>query len=161
MALTALPRLGLAQLLTALQPPSGEVVLTVKGRIGVTNGEGMARLDRGQILALGTSELRTATPWTEGEQTFGGVLGTRLLEALGAAGTVLRMTALNDYKVDIPVAEVRAYPVLLALEVAGRPLSVRERGPIWVIYPWSAHPELDDRLHRQRAIWQVSEIIVE
>jgi hypothetical protein len=37
---------------------------------------------------------------------------------------------------------------------------VRERGPVWVVDPWSQHPELDDRLHRQRSIWQLTEIVV-
>jgi hypothetical protein len=30
----------------SLPPPAGEVLLTVAGRIGVTNGDGLARLDR-------------------------------------------------------------------------------------------------------------------
>jgi hypothetical protein len=51
--------------------------------------------------------------------------------------------------------------VLFALQRDGRPFSVRERGPVWVVYPWSQHPELDDRLHRQRSIWQLTEIVVE
>ena len=148
------------QPLRELAPPAGEFVLTVKGRIAVTNGDGVARLDLDQLRALGTTELRTATPWTEGVGTFAGVAGERLLAALGATGTLLRAKALNDYEVDIPVADFRDYPVLLALDLAGRPLSVRERGPIWVIYPWTAYPRLDDRVHRQRAIWQLSELVV-
>ena len=68
--------------------------------------------------------------------------------------------ALNDYAVAIPIAELRALPVLLALDRDGQPLSVRERGPLWVIYPWSQHPELDDRIHRQRSIWQLTAIEV-
>ena len=161
LALATLPRRGRAQMLGDLAPPAGEVVLTVKGRIAVTNGDGVARLDREQLLAMGTTELRTGTPWTEGVGTFAGVTGTRLLEALGASGTMLRATALNDYKVDIPVSDLSDYPVLLAMALAGKPLSVRERGPVWVIYPWTAFPMLDDRVHRQRAIWQLSEIVVE
>ena len=88
------------------------------------------------------------------------MLVSRLLDALGAAGTELRTFALNDYAVTIPIAELRAYPVLLALDRDGQPLSVRERGPLWVIYPWSQHPELDDRVHRQRSIWQLRAIEV-
>lgn len=161
LALAALPRGGRAQMLVDLAPPAGEVVLTVRGRIAVTNGNGVARLDRAQLVAMGTTELRTVTPWIDGVGTFGGVSGKRLLEALGATGTILRATALNDYKVDIPVSDLSDYPVLLALTLAGKPLSVRERGPVWLIYPWTAFPMLDDRVHRQRAIWQLTEIVVE
>ena len=47
------------------------------------------------------------------------------------------------------------------MSLDGVPLSVRERGPIWVVYPWTDFAMLDDRVHRQRAIWQLSEIVVE
>jgi hypothetical protein len=145
----------------SLPPPAGEVLLTVAGRIGVTNGDGLARLDRAQLLAWGADRLRTITPWDESEVMFEGVLGSRLMAALKAEGSVLRCEALNDYSVDIPVAELQEYAVLFALQRDGRPFSVRERGPVWVVYPWSQHPELDDRLHRQRSIWQLTEIVVE
>lgn len=161
LVLATLPHAGAAQMLDGLPPPEGPVLLTVKGRIAVTNGGGAARLDRARLHALGTAELRTATPWTEGVGTFVGVPGKRLLEALGATGTMLRAVALNDYEVDIPVSDLIDYPVLLALDLAGKPLSVRERGPVWVVYPWTAYPMLDDRVHRQRSVWQLSEILVE
>ena len=72
----------------------------------------------------------------------------------------LRASALNDYTIEIPIAELRQYPVLLALDRDGQPLSVRHRGPIWLVYPWSDFPELDDRVHRQRSIWQLVELEV-
>jgi hypothetical protein len=145
----------------SLPPPAGEVLLTVAGKIGLTNGDGLARLDRAQLLAWGTDRLRTVTPWDDGEVTFEGVRGSRLLAALKADGSVVRCKALNDYSVDIPLVELREYAVLFALQRDGRPFSVRERGPVWVAYPWSQHPELDDRLRRQRSIWQLTEILVE
>jgi hypothetical protein len=79
---------------------------------------------------------------------------------LGARGSGLRASALNDYTIEIPIAELRQYPVLLALDRDGQPLSVRHRGPIWLVYPWSDFPELDDRVHRQRSIWQLVELEV-
>ncbi len=143
-----------------LGKPRGEVILTVTGGIGATNGDGVARLDRELLLGMGTAELTTSTPFTEGVSTFMGVLTSRLLDRLECTGSELRMKALNDYEVTIPVAEIREYPVLLALDRDAQPLSVRERGPLWVIYPWQEHPELDDRVHRQRAIWQLTRIDV-
>ena len=143
-----------------LPPPAGEVLLTVTGAISATNDAGAARLDRAQLLAWGPGQLRTTTPWTEGAATFEGVFGDRLLAELGVIGTLLRCTALNDYSVDIPVQELREFPVLFALQQDGEALKPRGRGPIWVVYPWSQHPDLDDRLHRQRAIWQLTAIAV-
>jgi hypothetical protein len=132
-----------------LPAPSGQVILTIR-----------ARFDRALLLAGGRDELRTATPFTDGVSTFSGVLLSRLLDRLGADGSRLLTHALNDYAVTIPMEDVRTYAVLLALDQDGRALSVRERGPIWVIYPFSEHPELDDRVHRQRSIWQLTDIEV-
>ena len=143
-----------------LPAPKGEVILTARGRIAATNDGDRALLDRDLLLAWGTDELRTTTPFTDGPSAFSGVLASRLLDGLGADGTQLLTRALNDYAVAIPIAELRALPVLLALDRDGQPLSVRERGPLWVIYPWSQHPELDDRIHRQRSIWQLTAIEV-
>lgn len=152
------PALAMADV--PLRPPVGDVLLTVSGAITVTNGDGVARLDRAQLMAWGPAQLRTTTPWTDGFVTFAGVLGVRLLTELGCTGSRLRCTALNDYSVDIPVDELRNYPVLFALSQDGNELSLRDRGPIWVVYPWSQHPTLVDRLHRQRSIWQLTSIVV-
>jgi hypothetical protein len=73
----------------------------------------------------------------------------------------LRLRALNDYEAVIPLEDLRRYPILLASRQDGRALSVRERGPVWVVYPWSGYPELDTPVHRQRSVWQVAEITVE
>jgi hypothetical protein len=157
----AMPLLAAAAPVAAAEPlpaPSGPLILTVRGRIAVPGG--VARFDRGLLLAGGTDELRTATPFTDGVSTFSGVLVSRLLDRLGADGTRAMTRALNDYAVSIPIEELRGYPVLLALDQDGRALSVRERGPLWVIYPFSEYPELDDRIHRQRSIWQLTDIEV-
>jgi hypothetical protein len=37
----------------------------------------------------------------------------------------------------------------------GVPLSKRDKGPIWMIYPMSDHEELRDPVYNSRLIWQV------
>ena len=49
-----------------LPAPKGEVILTVRGRIAATNDGDRALLDRDLLLAWGTDELRTTTPFTDG-----------------------------------------------------------------------------------------------
>ncbi len=143
-----------------LPPPAGAVLLKVTGAIAATNVDGTAWLDEAQLWRWGPGRLRTTTPWTDGEVEFEGVFGDRLLAELGAGGTTLRCSALNDYHVDIPAAEMRAYPILLALRRNGMPMAPRDFGPLWMVYPWTQHPELDDRVHRQRSIWQLNAIDV-
>lgn len=141
-----------------LPEPSGPVVLRVSGAITVTNRDGDAVFDREMLRALPWTEIRTATEWTEGVQRFSGVLMVDLLERLGGSGTNVFATALNDYRVEIPVSDFQNYRVLLALEQNGVPMPVREKGPIWVIYP-SKDPSGTVPLEiRDRMIWQVKSL---
>ena len=54
-----------------LPAPKGEVILTIRGRIAATNGGDQALLDRDLLLARGTDELRTTTPFTDVQSTAG------------------------------------------------------------------------------------------
>lgn len=144
-----------------LPQPAGRVILEVKGKIGVTNADGLARFDRAMIEALGLSRMRTTTSWTQGVATFEGVELARLLQAVKASGTVLRVQALNDYQADIPLSDVERWNPILAMRQDGKDLQIRDKGPLWVIYPWSEHPEIDLTLTNPRSVWQVRRIIVD
>ena len=125
-----------------LAAPTGRVVLRISGAIAVRNDGETAAFDMAQLEALPQRTLATATPWTDGVVEFRGPLARAVLEAVGAAGERVRATAINDYSVEIPVADFGSYDVILAVRRDGRPMRVRDRGPIWVIYPWSDHADL-------------------
>jgi hypothetical protein len=141
-----------------LPAPTGPVLLTVTGRIAATNTDGAALFDRALLASLGEATVRTSTPWTDGVVEFAGVSLAALLEAVGAAGQTGHFTAANDYAVDLDLAELRRYPVLLAMRQDGRELSLRDRGPLWVVYPRDDHPELMRPLNNSKWIWQVRSI---
>ena len=42
----------------------------------------------------------------------------------------------------------------------GEELRVRDKGPLWIVYPRDDFPELDNRLIRSRWVWQVKELMV-
>lgn len=67
----------------------------------------------------------------------------------------LKLTAVNDYAVEIPVTDIMDYDVIFALMQNGDKFSVRDKGPIWVIYPMTDHVELQDRVYNDRLIWQL------
>ena len=144
----------------ALDVPAGKVILVVSGAIEHTNVGDEAHFDRAMLEALGTSELSQETPWTEGRQTFGGVLASKLLDAVGARGDTVLAHAINDYEVSIPLADFRRYPVLLALTQNGKYMRVRDKGPIWIVYPREAYPELDNEETKQKWVWQLSSMQV-
>lgn len=145
----------------ALERPTGPVVLEIQGRISETNdGEGRARFDQAMLSGLGVHEIRTRTPWTDGTVRFEGVLVRDVLAAAGAEGTMVRAVAINDYAVDIPIEDFISYPVILAFRRDGEAMGVRDKGPLWVIYPWSDHDELRTEVYHSRSIWQLKRMTV-
>jgi hypothetical protein len=141
-------------------PPQTPATLTVTGAIAHTNGSGAAAFDIADLERLGLTKLVTWTPWTEGEIEFEGILARRLMEAVGATGTEIDASALNEYEQTIPMDDFYSYDVLLALRMNGNPMRVRDKGPIWIIYPWSDHPELDDFITREKSVWQLTALHV-
>jgi hypothetical protein len=145
----------------ALPQPAGPVILRVTGRIRNANAEGAARFDRQTLEALGTRKLTTSTAWTTGPTEFEGVLAGDVLDAVGAEGTAVLATALNDYAVTIPIDELRRYQVLLALRMNGQYLKIMDKGPIWIVYPRDQYRELQDSLTDKKWVWQLRELRVE
>jgi hypothetical protein len=143
-----------------LAQPSGEVILTVSGLIENTNGDGVALFDLAMLSELASRDTVTETPWHDGTPTFSGPLGTALLEAVGATGGTLRITALNDYAVDVPVEDLTSYPVIFATHMNAEPMSVRQKGPLFLIYPFSEYPELLNEVQFGRSAWQIARIEV-
>jgi hypothetical protein len=159
-ALSILGRPRTAVTANGLVPPRDRVVLTVTGAIGVTNAPGRADFDLAALERLGLRRLTTWTPWTDGDLRFEGVWARRLMEAVRARGTAVDALALNDYEQTIPLEDFDKYDVLLATRVNGQRLRVRDKGPIWIVYPWSEHPELDDFATREKSVWQLSALHV-
>lgn len=143
-----------------LPPPDREVILTVTGSIAHTNGDGVARFDRGMIDALPQRETRTTTPWYDGSQSFTGPLVSAILDAVGATGGTVRVHALNDYNADVPVQDFRDHPVIFATKRNGRVLTVRDKGPLFIIYPFDEEPSLFNELYFGRSVWQIVRIEV-
>lgn len=143
-----------------LERPQGRVILTLSGRIGRTNGDGTAEFDRSMLEALPTAVIETMTPWTNGTMKFEGPLARDVMKRVGATGSLVKATAINDYSVEIPLSDFEAYPVILAMKMNGEALRTRSRGPLWVIYPWSEHSRLRTEEIYVRSIWQVKEMVV-
>jgi hypothetical protein len=144
-----------------LPAPEGPVILTVTGKVGVTNTEGGAAFDRQMLQDVGVTELNTTTPWLDGAQEFTGVLAKTLLERVGAQGTTVTATALNDYTVAIPMDDFQNYDVLLATEMNGEEMLVSDKGPIWIVYPRDDHSELRERRISERWVWQLKALEVQ
>lgn len=147
---------SIASMAAELPKPKGTVILAVSGNIGNTNTNGEAQFDRQMLVQLPQTKITTHTPWTEGKHVYEGVLLNDLLEQVGATGHKLVAKALNDYHTEIDLESLRDYPILLAMKTDGMFMRVRDKGPIWIIYPLSDYSELDTGKHYEDMIWQLS-----
>jgi hypothetical protein len=143
-----------------LPEPVGRVILDIAGAVATVNSDGTAQFDLAMIDALPQRETVTATPWYDGPQTFSGPLLRDLLAVVGANGSMLRVIAINDYAVDIPISDAVDFPVILASRHGGEPMSVREKGPLFVVYPFDEVPALVNEMYFSRSAWQVRRIEV-
>ena len=137
---------------------TGDVLLTVTGNIATTNGDGVLALDAQLLATLPQHEFTTSTIWTDGTATYSGVLLRDLLVAVGATGGTVTLTALNDYQITIPAADALEDGPLLAYLSDGQPMSVRDKGPVWLLYPFDDVPAYQTEQTFSRSIWQLNRI---
>ncbi len=151
-----------------LEAPTGDVLLHIVGAVANTNTVATvddselpaAALDLAMLEALPVVTITTRTPWTEGETVFTGVRMSELMDYVGADPSDMTLSALDEYSVNVTDPEFGDYPVILAYKVNGDYISVRELGPLWVMYPFDDHPELDSSTNRARCVWQLTQIVV-
>jgi len=144
----------------SLATPSGGAVLVVSGAIAHHNRADHAEFDQAMLRSLDWIEVETFTSFTQGRQVFAGPTLVSLLDAVGAQGAMLYATAINDYSVEIPVHHARAHGVILAMERNGKPMRIREKGPIWIVYPLT-EAEAAARPFDREMIWQLNRLRVE
>ncbi|WP_193172612.1 molybdopterin-dependent oxidoreductase [Nisaea nitritireducens] len=144
-----------------MQRPQNDVILEVSGKVAVVNDAGKAAFDRAMLMGMPQKEIRTTTAWTDGVQVFQGPLIRDVLNHVQADGSTLRAIALNDYAITIPTSDFEKYDAILALLMNGEEMSVREKGPIWIVYPRDEHRELQSAEYNEKWIWQLNRIVVE
>jgi hypothetical protein len=144
----------------ALEKPTGDVVLTVTGAVTETNDGQTAVFDMDMLNALAGRTGKMETPWTEGEVEFTGPLLREILKAAGARGGKLSVKALNDYAADVPMEDAETLDTILANRIDGKPMSVRDKGPLMLVYPFDQDKGLYNEKYFARSVWQIKEIEV-
>lgn len=142
----------------SIPQPIGPVILTITGKIQNTQNGNTIRLDLNQLKALRSDTFNLQTRWSDTVHSYHGPLLTAVLKYVGAQGSHLQLTALNDYTTEINQNYIDKYEPILAWEEDGRQLSVREKGPLWLLLPNDKFPELNAEVHSGRMIWQLSQI---
>lgn len=140
--------------------PSGDVLLTVTGDISATNAGDALLLDREMLMALPSTTFETSTIWTDGVHSFTGVSLADLGQALDLESGTLKATAINDYTVEISLTEAVEGGPIIAYLMDGATMSVRDKGPLWIVYPYDSNAAYRTEVTYSRSIWQLDRLEV-
>jgi hypothetical protein len=145
----------------ALDSAAGKVVLTISGKVGETNSAKGAEFDMAMLDKLPQHTMTTQTPWEKSPTTFTGPLLRDVLAAAKASGASIKAVALNDYRTQIPFSDATKFDMLLASQINGKPISVRTKGPLFIVYPYDTSSELRSNTYYERSAWQLRALTIE
>ncbi|MBR7888065.1 molybdopterin-dependent oxidoreductase [Marinomonas sp. A79] len=144
-----------SSLCSAQDVPKSRVLLTVSDSQKSTTD---TQFDMAMLQRLPQYSVTTHNPWTIGEHTYRGFSAVDLVAYLGLSGNWLQVSALNHYMTEIPLSDFVENGAMFATHLDGKPMSVRNLGPIMVIYPFDERPELKSERYYGRSIWQIERI---
>lgn len=158
----ALLNISTAHAIETLPKPKGQVLLTVKGQVTNTNHTSGAIFDMPMLLELGTQSFVTHTPWSDVTYKFKGIAIKDILDAVGASeNSSIKLRALDDYQVVVPWKDLIPYNAILAFSRNNVPLTRRDRGPLWLVYPRDMDEDLENSKFDNYWVWQLLEIEVQ
>lgn len=146
-----------------LSPPlwsatNSEVVLQIAILRADGGTERSLSLTTEDLQALGHAHFSTSTPWTEGVHSFEGVSLRDLLASLKISSGTMYMFAVNEYMVEVPFSDAVADGPIIAYAADGKPMPLRDKGPLWLVYPYDSKPDFNSETIYARSIWQLNRI---
>lgn len=138
---------------------AADSVLLTLHNPAIEGTHGKISFSRRDLEALDWSTIVTSNEFIDGVSEFRGPPAHAVLSQIGHAGASrVRLTSASDFFVDVDVAELEEFGAILAMERDGEPLSLRDQGPIWLMYPLDDHPELQDSRFNSRLVWHLTRI---
>jgi hypothetical protein len=108
--------------------------------------------------AMGGEVIETTTPWFDGVTKFEGVRLDKLLK--DAKGKTVEAVAMNDYVSEIPMEDFAKYGPIIAYKRDGAYMPIRDKGPLFIVYPYDKNSELKSQKFYSRSVWQVKGLVV-
>lgn len=113
-----------------------------------------------QLLALPQHDIYTSLPWTETKHTYSGPYLDDVLRMAQADGPWVCFEALDKYKVTLDYGLIKDFKPIIALKRDGKSLTVRTKGPLWLILPVDDHATLNAALYNDFMVWHLIKISV-
>ena len=143
-----------------LQVLTGPAILTISGDIEQLEGGDSVVFDRAALMALSATTFETSTIWTDDVHSFTGVSLQTLALEMGVSDGWFLATAINDYSVKIPMSDAVEGGPIVAYLMNGEEMSIRDKGPLWVIYPYDSDADFRSEVVFTRSIWQLDRLVV-
>jgi hypothetical protein len=139
-------------------PAQEQVVLNIDGK---TRDGGVHQLSMADLERMPQTTIRTTTPWHDHVVEFQGVKLSYLMDQVGAEGETAFVLALNEYSAEVPVADFATFEPILATVQDGQAMSVGDKGPLFIVYPYDDDPQLHAEKFYLRSVWSVASITIE
>jgi hypothetical protein len=117
-------------------------------------------MDLATLDTLEQIEFTTTTIWTDEDIVFSGVPLRALLTHLDLDGETIELVALTDYAVSMPIDAIEDNVPIIATRMNGETMSVRDKGPYWIVYPYDSNPMYQTETVYARSIWQLNRLNV-
>jgi hypothetical protein len=125
-----------------------------KSALTLKIGDNVIELSYQDILKLPSVEHTMKHIWADKKITYTGVKLSTILKKYNITGEWLKLTAINDYSVDVPTIDADKGAFIAYLS-DGNKMKIRDKGPFWLLYPFGENKELDISTYHHRAIWQL------
>jgi len=142
--------------------PTGDVVLTIDGKIKQTNSGDTLQFDMPTFESLGVVQYEVDDPFAKKKIVYAGVLLSQVLKVAGvdAGATTLTLKALDDYTTDMKISDAEKWPVLVATKADGAYMPIDKNGPLISVWPFNDFPEIDHVTYDALWVWSLSGITV-
>lgn len=129
----------------------GETLLSVQSKAGKTTS-----WSRNQLESLAQIEYSTPDPSQKNKVVrFQGVLLWDVLEKSGIANSSkLHLVALDKYEYTLDLVPLKDIPVMLSLSADGKPLTKKDFGPVYMVFPYHAY-SLATARYDSAWVWQL------
>lgn len=136
---------------------SDKIILTITNKSPAAE----VQLNDATLAKMPQKSMTLTTPWYPTPQTFEGPLLRDVLKLANIKSGNITLKALNDYAISIPVSDAQQYDVIVARLLNGKAMSVREKGPLFIVYPFHEHEDLRKTDYYRRCSWQLRSITAE
>jgi hypothetical protein len=92
--------------------------------------------------------------WVNKTVTYTGVKLSTIIQKYNITSEWLKMTAINDYSIKVPIIDAKK-GAFIAYLANSKPMKIRDKGPLWILYPFGENEELEIDTYHNRSIWQL------